>query len=128
MMCRYCVKLCEYMIYQFVSKFSCTYSLALVLSSWQTSIASPFVSQQHMSALLAQQQSMIMAAAAAQNIQAAASMQGQNQASSNDKSGVGSLLGSAFGQQWPATDLQVLGGLVSKPAVQNGGLTFLQVE
>ena len=81
-----------------------------------------------MAALLAQQQSMIMAAAAAQNIQAAVFMQGQNQASSNEKSGAGSSQGNAFGQQWSAADLQALGGLVSKPGVQNGGLPFSQVE
>ncbi|KAG0602236.1 hypothetical protein M758_10G000800 [Ceratodon purpureus] len=92
----------------------------------KTSIASPFTQQQQMAALLAQQQSMIMAAAAAQNIQAAVFMQGQNQASSNEKSGAGSSQGNAFGQQWSAADLQALGGLVSKPGVQNGGLPFSQ--
>lgn len=93
----------------------------------KTSIASPFTAQQQqMAALLAQQQSMIMAAAAAQNIPAAAFLQGQNQASSNEKSGVGSLQGNALGQQWPAADLQALGSLVSKPGVQNGGLSFSQ--
>lgn len=91
-------------------------------------MASPFTTQQQqMAALLAQQQSMIMAAAAAQNMQAGAFLQGQNLASSNEKSGVGSVQGGAFGQQWPATDLQALNSLVSKPGVQNGGSSFSQV-
>jgi len=91
-------------------------------------MASPFATQQQqMAALLAQQQSMIMAAAAAQNVQAGAFMQGQNVASSNEKSGVGSVQGGTFGQQWPAADLQALTSLVSKPGAQNGGSPFLQV-
>lgn len=98
-------------------------------SLWQTSMASPFATQQQqMAALLAQQQSMIMAAAAAQNMQAGTFMQGQNVASSNEKSGLGNVQGGAFGQLWPAADLQALGSLVSKPGVQNGALSFSQVQ
>nr|XP_024366468.1 probable ADP-ribosylation factor GTPase-activating protein AGD5 [Physcomitrium patens]XP_024366469.1 probable ADP-ribosylation factor GTPase-activating protein AGD5 [Physcomitrium patens]PNR26545.1 hypothetical protein PHYPA_030025 [Physcomitrium patens] len=90
-----------------------------------TSIASPFTAQQQqMAVLLHQQQQMIMAAAAAKNMQPAAFMQGQNQSTVTEKSGVGSAQGSGFGQQWPAADLQGLGGLMSKPAAQNGGSSF----
>lgn len=71
---------------------------------------------------------MIMAAAAAKNMQPAAFMQGQNQSTVTEKSGVGSAQGSGFGQQWPAADLQGLGGLMSKPAAQNGGSSFSKVR
>lgn len=92
----------------------------------KTSIASPFATQQQqMAALLAQQQSLIMAAAAAQNLQAGSFMQGQSAASSENSS-VKSAQGIAFGQQWPAADLQALGSMVPKPGVQNGGSSFAQ--
>lgn len=112
------------------NQFACTYCFCFWFCSlWQTSMASPFAAQQQqMAALLAQQQSMIMAAAAAQNMQAGAFRQGQNVSSSNEKSAVGGVQGSAFGQQWPAADLQALGSLVSKAGVQNGGPSFSQVQ
>lgn len=113
-----------------LSFYMCMCTYVWFWSLWQTSIASPFTAQQQqMAALLAQQQQMIMAAAAAKNMQAAAFMQGQNQASGSENSGVASLQGSSFGQQGSAfADLQPLGSLVSKPGVQNGVLSFSQVE
>lgn len=94
----------------------------------QSSMVSPFATQQQqMAVLMAQQQAMFMAAAAStQNLQASP-LQGQSIASSEEKAGAPSVSGGALGQVWPVGNLQPLSSFGATSSVQNGGLPFVQV-